>query len=416
VSYIPRVVDAQVAELLSVTGVILIEGPRAVGKTETAKRFTKSSAHLDTDESARALAAMGSDLVLKGETPRLIDEWQVESKVWNLIKREVDTRKLKGQFILTGSATPADAITRNTGAGRVSRIQMRPMSLFETGHSTGAVSISSLFSGNIPSASDSGMSLSTIIERICIGGWPLFAYETVDIARMAMQSYLTEISGMDVQQVSGVSHDPVRVMNVLRSLARNVGTKTSILTIAKDAGGSAGSLDPLVVTNYLNALARLMVTEDLPSWAPHLRSKARVRSAPTRFFVDPSLAVAAIQASPTSLLNDLNAVGFLFENLVVRDLRIYTQALNGKLSQYRDSNKLEVDVIIEAFDGKWAAIEVKLGLNQIDEAAKTLIEFAGKVDTTKCGKPEFLAVVTSTGYAYMREDGVYVLPIGLLKP
>ena len=415
-SYVPRVVDRQVAGLLSTTGVVLIEGPRAVGKTETAKKFAKSIVHLDTDESARALAAMGSDLILKGEVPRLIDEWQVESKIWNLIKREVDARKLKGQFILTGSATPADAITRSTGAGRVSRIQMRPMSLFETDHSTGEVSVSGLFSGTTPSASDSGMSLTTIIERICVGGWPLFAYETVDIAREAMQSYLTEISGMDVQQVSGVSHDPVRVMNVLRSLARNVGTKTSILTIAKDAGGSTGPLDPLGVTNYLNALARLMITEDLPSWAPHLRSKARIRSSPTRFFVDPSLAVAASQASPTSLLNDLNTVGFLFENLVVRDLRIYIQAIKGRLSQYRDSNQLEVDVIIETFDGKWAAIEIKLGVDQIDEGAKNLSEFVKKVDTKKCGTPEFLAVVTSTGYAYVRKDGVYVLPIGVLKP
>jgi len=387
-----------------------------VGKTATAKRSAKSLVNLDTDASARALAAMGSKLFLEGATPRLIDEWQVEGRVWNLVKQEVDDRGLKGQFILTGSSSPTEAVTRSTGAGRVSRMQMRPMSLFESGHSSGEVSIKSLFSGTIPKAADPGTTLQMLIEQICIGGWPLYVREEVDVARLAMQSYLTEISGMDVQQVSGIGHDPRRVMRVIRSLARNVGTKTPVSTIAADAGGSSGPLAPLAVTNYLDALARLFVVEDLPSWAPHLRSKATVRLAPTRFFVDPCLAVASSKASPAALLKDLETTGLLFENLVVRDLRIYSQTFNGVLSQYRDSYGREVDVIIEAFDGMWAAIEVKLGDDKIDEGADSLLKFLGGLDIAKCGNPEFMAVVTGGGYAYRRPDGVYVLPVGTLKP
>ena len=221
---------------------------------------------------------------------------------------------------------------------------------------------------------------------------------------------------MDVQQVSGVDHDPIRVKAVLQSLARNVGTKTSVTTITADAAGSSGNLDWEVVDKHLLALSRLVITEDLPSWAPHIRSKARLRNSATRFFVDPVLAVAALQSSPTTLLNDLEALGLLFENLVVRDLRIYSQRARARLSQYRDSNNLEADVIIESFGGKWAAIEVKLGVNQVDDGAATLLRLAREVDTSKMGKPTFLAVITSTGYAYKRPDGVFVVPIGNLRP
>ena len=414
--YIPRITDQEMADRLKTAGLVVVEGPRAVGKTESAKLFAKSKVHLDTDKSARALVAMGSNLVLEGETPRLIDEWESESGVWELVKQEVDNRKKKGQFILTGSAMPSDSITRTTVAGRVARIKMRPLSLYEIGKSSGAVSIAGLFNGDIPRDIDSGMSVAGIVDLICTGGWPMYVDESVDVARQGMKDYLEEISRMDVQQVSGVSHDPIRVRAVLRSLARNVGTKTPTTTITTDAAGSNGNLDWEVVDKYLMALSRLMITENLPSWAPHIRSKARLRSSDTRFFVDPCLAVAALQVSQTTLLNDMEAVGFLFENLVLRDLRIYTQGAGANLSQYRDSNELEADVIIEAFGGKWAAIEVKLGVNRIDEGAASLLRLAEEVDTSKMGKPSFLAVITSTGYAYKRPDDVLVLPIGSLKP
>ena len=415
-SYIARVVDLEMTERLKTAGLVVVEGPRAVGKTETAKLFAKSKVHLDTDKSAKALVAMGSNLVLEGETPRLIDEWQSESGVWELVKQEVDDRKLKGQFILTGSAMPSDAVTRTTVAGRIARIKMRPLSLFESGNSTGEVSIAELFEGSEPRAADAGMTVSKVVDLICTGGWPTYFNEPVDTARQGMQDYLDEISRMDVQQVSGVDHDPIRVKAVLQSLARNVGTKTSVTTITADAAGSSGNLDWEVVDKHLLALSRLVITEDLPSWAPHIRSKARLRNSATRFFVDPVLAVAALQSSPTTLLNDLEALGLLFENLVVRDLRIYSQRASARLSQYRDSNNLEADVIIESFGGKWAAIEVKLGVNQVDDGAATLLRLAREVDTSKMGKPTFLAVITSTGYAYKRPDGVFVVPIGNLRP
>jgi len=416
VEYIPRITDQEMAGRLKTAGFVVVEGPRAVGKTETAKRFARSTVHLDTDKSARALVAMGSNLVLEGETPRLIDEWESESGVWELVKQEIDKRKKKGQFILTGSAMPSDSITRTTVAGRIARIKMRPLSLYEIGKSSGEVSVAELFAGATPRAIDSGMTIAGIVDLICTGGWPMYVSESVDVARQGMQDYLEEISRMDVQQISGMSHDPIRVKAVLRSLARNVGTKTSISTITADAAGSNGNLDWEVVDKYLMALSRLMITEDLPSWAPHIRSKARLRSSDTRFFVDPCLAVAALQVSQTTLLHDMEAVGLLFENLVLRDLRIYTQGTGAHLSQYRDSNGLEADVIIEAFEGKWAAFEVKLGVNRIDEGATSLLRLAKEVDTSKMGKPSFLAVVTSTGYAYKRPDGVFVIPIGSLKP
>lgn len=415
-SYIPRIVDLEMTERLKTAGLVVIEGPRAVGKTETAKLFAKSKVHLDIDKSAKALVAMGSNLVLEGETPRLIDEWQSESDVWELVKQEVDSRKLKGQFILTGSAMPSDAVTRTTVAGRIARIKMRPLSLFESSHSTGEVSLAELFEGAEPRARDAGMTVTKIVDLICTGGWPTYFGESVNTARQGMQDYLDEISRMDVQQVSGVDHDPIRVRAVLQSLARNVGTKTSVVTITKDAAGANGKLDWEVVDKHLNALSRLVITEDLLSWAPHIRSKARLRNSATRFFVDPALAVAALQVSPTALLNDLEALGLLFENLVVRDLRIYSQGTRARLSQYRDSNGLEADVIIEAFGGKWAAIEVKLGVNQVDDGAASLLCLAKEVDTSKMGAPTFLAVITSTGYAYKRPDGVLVVPIGNLKP
>ena len=415
-NYQPRIIDEELASLLSVIGAVVLEGPKAVGKTETASQHAKSAIHLDSDESARQLAGLDARMLLHGAVPRLIDEWQVEPNLWNQIRREVDKRGLPGQFILTGSATPAADATRHSGAGRFSRIRMRPMTLFETKHSTGDVSLSKLFYGDAPSATDSGLTIPKIVDRICIGGWPSFAGRSVGEAQRAMRAYLNEISSTDIQQVSGVSHNPSRVQRVLQSVARNVATKASNATIAADVGGTEGPIDSETVAQYLQTLERLMVIEDLPAWAPQLRSRARVRSASARHFVDPCLAVAALNASPAKLLKDLNFLGLLFESLVVRDLRVYIQNLGGRLLQYRDSDNLEVDIILETDEGNWAAVEVKLGINQIDDGAETLIKFSNKIDIKNCGAPAFMAVVTATGYGYRRNDGVYVLPIGSLKP
>ena len=415
-NYQPRIIDAELASLLSAIGAVVLEGPKAVGKTETASQHANSAVHLDSDESARQLAGLDARMLLQGAVPRLIDEWQVEPNLWNHIRREVDNRRLPGQFILTGSATPADDATRHSGAGRFSRIRMRPMTLFETKHSMGGISLSKLFSGDAPRATDSGMTIPNIVDRICIGGWPSFAGRPVEEAQRAMRAYLNEISSMDIQHVSGVSHNPSRVQRVLQSVARNVATRASNATIAADVGGSDGPIDPETVAQYLQTLERLMIIEDLPAWAPELRSRARVRSASARHFADPCLAVAALKASPAKLLKDLNFLGLLFESLVVRDLRVYIQSLGGRLLQYRDSDNLEVDIILETDEGNWAAVEVKLGVNQIDDGAETLVKFSKKIDTKSCGAPAFMAVVTATGYGYRREDGIYVLPIGSLKP
>jgi predicted AAA+ superfamily ATPase len=414
-NYQPRIIDEELGSLLSAIGAVVLEGPKAVGKTETASQHAKSAVYLDSDESARQLAGLDARMLLQGAVPRLIDEWQVEPNLWNQIRREVDRRGLSGQFILTGSATPTADATRHSGAGRFSRIRMRPMTLFETKHSTGDVSLSKLFSGEMPSATDSGLTIPNIIDRICIGGWPSIAGRPVGQAQRAMRSYLNEISSTDIQHVSGVNHNPTRVQRVLQSVARNVANKASNATIAADVGGSDGPIDSETVAQYLQTLERLMVIEDLPAWTPQLRSRARVRSASARHFADPCLAVAALNASPAKLLRDLNFLGLLFESLVVRDLRVYIQSLGGRLLQYRDSDNLEVDIILETDEGNWAAVEVKLGVNQIDDGAETLIKFSNKIDTKSCGAPVFMAVVTATGYGYRRNDGVYVLPIGSLK-
>lgn len=414
--YQRRIIDDELARRLLSIGAVVIEGPRAVGKTETARQCAASTVLLDIDTSARQLAKIDPALLLEGSAPRLIDEWQIEPDLWNQVRREVDRRQLPGQFILTGSAVPADDITRHTGAGRFSRIKMRPMTLYETGNSTGDVSLSALFAGDAPRATDSGLTISQVIDHVCIGGWPAFTRLTPEQAQREMRSYLDEIAKTDIRRVDGVRRDPRRIKLVLQSFARNIATQASIRTIAADVDGADGSLDRKTVADDLNSLERLMIIEDLPAWAPALRSRTSLRTAPTRHFVDPCLAVAALNASPAKLLKDLNFFGFLFESLVVRELRVYMQHSGGRLSHYRDENNLEVDVIIEMEDASWAAIEVKLGVKQIDEAAKTLLKFASKIDTARCGEPAFLAVVTATGYGYVREDGVYVLPIGTLKP
>jgi hypothetical protein len=416
VEYQSRIVDDELTRLLASIGAVVLEGPKAVGKTWTAAQRATSSVLLDVDLDAIQLAKINPALLLEGSVPRLIDEWQMEPDLWNHIRREVDRRQLPGQFILTGSAVPADDVARHTGAGRFSRIRMRPMTLYEAGHSTGDVSLSALFAGNAPRATDSGLTISRVIDRVCIGGWPTLIGLPPQEAQNVMRSYLDEITRTDIRRVDGVHRDPLKVKRVLQSFARNVATQASISTIAADIGGTDGSVERETVAEYLKSLERLMIIEDLPAWAPGLRSRATLRKAATRHFVDPCLAVAALNASPAKLLKDLNFFGLLFESLVVRDLRVYMQHSGGRLSHYRDENDLEVDVVIEMEDASWAAVEVKLGAKQIDEAAKTLLKFASKIDTTRCGEPAFLAVVTATGYGYVRADGVYVLPIGTLKP
>lgn len=410
--YRSRVVDNELRQRLSSTGAVVIEGPKACGKTATARNLAASEVLLDVDENARQAVAVDPRLVLAGDTPRLIDEWQVEPAIWNHIRRTVDERDAPGQFILTGSAAPADDITRHTGAGRLTRLRLRPMTLFELERSAGTVSLAELLNGARPACPDPGLNIPELTELIAVGGWPGHLRLTSQQALRANRDYLEEIRRVDISRVDGVRRDPDKVGRLLRSLARNAGTYASATGMAEDIGG----ITVQTVLEYLASLERLMIVEDQPAWAPHLRSRSRLRSAAKRHFVDPSLAVAALRATPEGLLKDINLLGFLFESLVVRDLRVYAQVVDAEVLQYRDNTGLEVDAVIQCADGRWGAFEIKLGTGMVEQGVASLLKFADRVDTDKCGSPSLLAVITGTGYGYLRDDGVSVIPIAALKP
>ncbi|MDX1384435.1 MAG: DUF4143 domain-containing protein [Thermoanaerobaculia bacterium] len=415
-SYLPRVVDHELVQRLSAAGAVVIEGPKACGKTSTARQIAASEVLLDVDANARRAMAVDPALVLDGPVPRLIDEWQTEPAIWNHIRRAVDDRGRPGQFILTGSAMPADDVTRHTGAGRLTRLRMRPLSLFESGHSSGSIRVADLLDGKSPSSPDRELAIADIAELVCVGGWPGQVGLPLEQKLRAVRDYLEEIRRVDVSRVDRTRRDPENVGRLLRSLARNTATYAAGTALAADAGGAGGPLDADTVRAYVDALSRLMIVEDQPAWAPHLRSRSILRRSPKRHFVDPSLAVAALRASPAKLLADLELFGFLFESMVVRDLRVYAQAADSTVLQYRDNTGLEVDAILEAGDGRWAAFEVKLGAGQVDEAAANLRKFSERVDTASRGEPAMLGVIVATGYGYTRDDGVAVIPVAALGP
>lgn len=416
-SYNARIVDKEIAARLRSTSAIVIEGPKACGKTASARQIAASEVLLDVDVRAREAAAVDPSLVLEGATPRLIDEWQLEPAIWNHVRRAVDDRGAPGQFILAGSAVPPDDITRHTDAGRITRLRMRPMTLFETGMSNGRISLEGLLTGAEQQGSpDTGVGLRDLARELSIGGWPGFRRLAPPEAIQAVRDYLEEIRRVDVARVEGRRRDPERMGRLLRSLARNVATYATAATLARDTTAGDRPLKQDTVAEYIEALERLMIVENQPAWAPRLRSSYVLRSGAKRHFVDPSLAVAALRATPERLLGDLKLLGFLFESLVVRDLRVYAQAVDARVLQYRDSYGLEVDAIVETADGRWAAFEVKLGPGQIDDAATLLRKFVKQIDTEACGAPAAIGVITATGYGYRREDGVMVIPIGSLGP
>jgi predicted AAA+ superfamily ATPase len=415
--YRRRVVDTELSERLSSVGAVLIEGPRACGKTETARQFAESEVLLDIDLAAQEAVTVDPRLILAGSRPRLIDEWQLFPTIWNHVRRASDEAGAMGQFILTGSSAPTDDITRHSGAGRISRLRMRPMSLLESGASTGEVSVGAMLRSGEVSAPDPGLALGDLVESTCRGGWPGTMDETQERARRFVRDYVDEIRRTDVRDVDRTRRDPALVLRVLRSLGRNVATEASLRTIAADAGGSGGSIDPRTVKSYLGALERVFIVENQPAWTPHLRSRSQLRHAAKMHFVDPSLAVAALRTGPDQLMSDLSTYGFLFESLVVRDLRVHAQANDADVFHYRDNTGLEVDAVVEAFDGGWMAFEVKLGgQDRIDEAASNLLRFRDRVDTSRVGEPSKLGVITATGYAIERSDGIAVIPIGTLGP
>ena len=376
---------------------------------------------LDADRSARRAAGVDPGFLLQGETPRLIDEWQIVPEIWNHLRHAVDARPGRGHFILTGSAVPPDDITRHTGAGRISRLRLRPMSLFELGRSTGEVSLARLLAGDPAPASVVESGVEELADLVCVGGWPGHLGSSdedpplsVDDAMAENRDYLGEVCRTDIQRVDGNGRDPVRVGRFLQALGRNVATCAATATLAKDAGGPDQHVTSHTARSYLTALERLMIVEDQPPWAPHLRSRSRLRTRPKRHLVDPSLAVAALSASPRHLLHDFEWFGLLFESMVVRDLRVYAQASGASVYHYRDNTGLEVDAVVDAGPGRWAAFEIKLGAGRVDEAARTLLKFAHRVDTGRCGEPAALGVVVGGGYGYTRPDGVGVIPLGAL--
>ena len=415
-NYRPRVADRELAERLASAGAVLLDGARACGKTETARRAAASEVLLDVDQAAQEALAVDPGLVLQGETPRLIDEWQLAPVLWNHVRRAVDERRASGQFILTGSAVPPDDATRHTGAGRISRLRLRPMSLSELGYSNGEISLAALLDGNAKAGTTAHLSTERLAELLCVGGWPGHLRLSAQAAMLANRDYLEDVCRADLERVDGVRRDPERVRRFLRSLGRNVATCASVATITRDANGPDDHLTPPTAVGYLAALERLMVVEDQPPWAPRLRSRSRLRAAPKRHFVDPSLAVAALGAGPERLLKDFEWFGFLFESMVVRDLRVYAQAAGAAVYHYRDNTDLEVDAIVEGAPGRWAALEIKLGMGRVEEAAANLLRFAERVDTTAVGEPAALGVIVGSGYGYRREDGVWVIPCGALGP
>ncbi len=417
-TYQPRLADRELTEKLASASAVLIEGPKACGKTATARRFARSEVFLDIDHNARQSVAVDPRSVLKGKMPRLLDEWQVVPEIWNHVRCASDLEPGKGKFILTGSAVPTDDLLRHSGAGRISRLRLRTMSLFEQGYSTGAVSLGELLAGAEVSAPEPGLDIADIIELICRGGWPGTLSENLNKAMGFVRDYIDELRRTDVERVSGIRHDPDRVLRLIQSLARNTATEAKLTTIREDVARSGEAIQERTLDNYMEALRSLFVIEELPPFSPHLRSRSRLRKAAKQHFTDPSIAVAAIRANPKLLRADLNYLGLLFESLVVRDLRIHAALQDAELRHYRDNTGLEVDAIVETVAGGWLPVEIKLGstLPIIDEAAKTLLRFRDRVDTRKMGDPGNLLIITAAGYAYRRPDGVSVVPIGALGP
>lgn len=417
-NYLPRISDALLAKKLKHSGAVLVTGPKWCGKTSTALVASKSVVYMqDPDRGAAYMTAADTkpSLLLEGSVPHLIDEWQMAPVLWDAVRFAVDRRQDVGQFILTGSAVPADGATMHTGTGRIARLAMRTMSLYESGESTGSVSLRDLFDGKMPKMESSSLTIEDVAFAICRGGWPASVRMKGMDAMEPARNYVDAIIHEDVSRVDGVERNPKRVQLLLKSLARNVATMATNTTIHQDMEGDEKTMSAPTLDAYLNALRRIFVIEDQPAWSPSMRSRTAIRTASKRHFSDPSIATAIMRATPKSLLEDFNTFGLLFESLCTRDMRIYSQANDGEVYHFRDKNGLEADMIIALNDGRWAAVEVKLGNKQTEEAAKHLQELARKVNDEKMGKPSFLIVLTGGEYAYQRKDGVLVVPIGCLK-
>jgi predicted AAA+ superfamily ATPase len=377
--------------------------------------LAKSIIHIDRDEQVQLLFDIAPKRLLMGETPRLIDEWQVIPKLWDLVRHEVDDRKKSGQFILTGSSNPEEDAKMHSGAGRFTIVDMRTMSWQELGISTAKIKLSDLFEGKPIELEDNRTELELIVDQIIKGGFPTLMNSTVNQAMEVNRAYVELLAEVDMSRVSKSRRDPIKIRSLLKSLARNTSTLVDNVVIEKDikAHESMGLSRPTIY-DYLDVLNRLMILEDQPAWNTHIRSSHTLRNSPKRHFTDVSLAVAALGANQQTLLNDLNFTGFLFESMVIHDLRVYGQANDAKVYHYRDSTGLEIDSIVQKYNGDWCAFEIKLGTGQIDDAASNLLRFASLINTEKCAPPKSLNIITGTGMSYTRKDGVNVISLASL--
>lgn len=423
--YRKRVMDGLLLKKLQAKGAVLIEGPKWCGKTTTAEEIAASKmllARTDVKENFKRLLEIDTDAALGGEAPMLIDEWQTVPKLWDAVRYAVDSRRKMGQFILTGSAVPdreAEKEREHTGTGRFAWLTMRPMTLFESGESNGSVSLAKLFDAPEKMLEKNGLSLRDIAFLICRGGWPMAVGLPEEVALEQAFDYYDAVTKEDVTKVDGVKRASERVQRLMRSYARHQGTQASIATLREDLkSNDASALDEGTISSYLEALRKIFVVEDMPAWNPNLRSKTAIRTADTRYFVDPSIAVAALGMGPDDLMNDLNTMGFFFEALCVRDLRVFAEALNGKVYHYRDKSGLECDAVVHLRNGQYGLVEMKLGgTSLIEDGVKTLNQLASQIDTSRMKAPAFKMILTAVGeYAYRRpEDGIYVVPIGCLQ-
>ena len=422
--YLKRIGDELLKRKLRSSAAVLIEGPKWCGKTSMGAQLAKSIVYIqDPDKRTmyRKMADTQPSLLLEGETPHMLDEWQTIPVLWDAVRFAADKRQEMNQFILTGSATPIDdeeiSEMEHTGTGRIARLRMRPMSLWESKESHGQVSLQALFDGTQEMGLfENPLTLKDLAFVMCRGGWPgALGLEEEDALEVAI-NLVDELINTDVNRVDGTEKNPDRVRAVLRSYARNISTMTAASTIMADVKANDISITDKTLNNYLTALRRLFIVEDVKAWQPSLRSKTGIRTSNKRHFVDTSIATAVLELNPKSVLEDFNLFGFLFEDFCLRDIRVYTEPLRGTVYHYHDNSELESDLIIRLHDGRWAAVEVKTGSKEIEDAAENLITLSKTVDTSKIGEPAFLMVLTAGQYAYRREDGVYVVPIGCLKP
>lgn len=410
-----RIIESEILQKLNASGAVLIKGPKSSGKTETAKQFAKSMLQVDRDEQVPIIMSINPERLLAGETPRLLDEWQEQPKLWNYVRHEIDERQKKGQFILTGSANPDEEIKLHSGAGRFTVVEMQTMSWQEMGYSSGAVSMSQLLKGETISVFDNGIDIELIIERMIQGGWPALLESSPEEAILLNRGYIDLLADIDMSRVSNIKRDPQKVRSLLRSVARNVATLVDNSTLEKDIKKVEDSdVSRPTIIDYLDTLLCLMIIEEQPAFNTHIRSSNSLRKSPKRHFCDVSLAIAALKLNKDALLNDLKYCGFLFESLVYHDLKMYAKANDANIFHYRDSTGLEIDSVIQQNGGNWAAFEVKLGVGMHEEAAQNLLKFSKIIDTEKISKPTSLNIITGTGMSYTRADGINVISLASL--